>query len=150
MTSFCWLPYWGCFIRSQLPPLPMFLPHLGPPYLPPAKWPPPQHKETQPVETLPTHIHVETDRTSGLSISLTPPSPANSYPYYKKALTLPLPPNTPHRCLHHGHRISIIQATYPGGRRIQVWCKQTSKTSATTTQQTLQPHPSTMQSPHLT
>ena len=103
----------------QLLPLPMFLPHLGPPYLPPAKPPPSQHKETQPVATLPTLMHVETNWTSGSSISLTPPSPTNSYPYYKKALTLPLPPHTPHRCLHHGHWISIIQATYPGAEEFR-------------------------------
>ena len=79
----------------QLPSLPMFLPHLGPPYLPPAKHPPSQHKETQPAATLPTLIHVETNWTSGSSIYPTPPSPANNYPYYKKAPTLPLLPSTP-------------------------------------------------------
>ena len=59
----------------------------SPPYLPPAKRPPSQHKETQPVATLSTHIHVETNQTSGLSISPIPPSPVNNYPYYKKAPT---------------------------------------------------------------
>ena len=72
----------------QLPSLPMFLPHPGPPYLPPAKQPPKQQKQIQPVATLPTLIHVEIKRTNGSSTSQKPPLPVNSYPYYKKDQTI--------------------------------------------------------------
>ena len=134
----------------QLPALPMFLPHPGSPHLPSAKCPPSHHKETQPVATLPTHIHVETHQTSRLSIFPTPPSPVNNYPYYKRPQLCHYPQVPPYRSLHHGHRISINQATQPGGGRIQVGCKQASKTPPTTTSPTLQSHPSTMQSPYPT
>ena len=74
-----------------------------PPHLPPAKQPPKQHQPTPPVATLQALIHVETKWTNGSSTSQKPPLPANSYPYYKKVQTMPSPPNTPNRSLHHGH-----------------------------------------------
>ena len=101
-------------ITSNVPATP------GPPHLPPPQCPTPQHKETPTVATPPTHIHVECHWTNGLSIFPAPPYPANNYPYYKKDQTMPLSPNTPHRSLHHSHRISSSQTTYPRGRRIQV------------------------------
>ena len=121
----------------QLPALPMFLPHPGPPHLPPAKHPPSHHKETQPAATLPTHIHVETHWTSGLSIFPTPPHQQTIIPITKRPQLCHYSQVPPYRSLHHGHRISIIQATQPGGRRIQVRCKQASKTPPTTTSPTL-------------
>ena len=127
----------------------MFLPHPWAPHLPLAQWPPMQHKGSHPAATPATPIHVETTQTSGLSIFPKPPLPTNNYPFFKKALILPLPPNTPHRCIHHCHRTSILQITYPGSRWVQVGHQQATKTTTTTTtQQPLQPQPSTMQSPH--
>ena len=79
-----------------------------------------------------------------------PPLPRNSYPSYKKVLTLPSPPNTPHRSLRNCNWMSILQATNPGSRWVQVWGQQNTQTTTATTQRPLQPQPFPMQSPHRT
>ena len=65
-------------------PLPAFLPHPWPPYLPPTQQTSNQQPTTQhPDNQFPT-IHVPATWTNGLSIFPNPPSPRNNYPFYKK------------------------------------------------------------------
>ena len=61
---------------------------------------------TNPAPELPpsSTSHTCTDHTDKWVINLSKiPSPRNSYPSYKKAPTLPSPPNTPHRSLHNSN-----------------------------------------------
>ena len=74
--------------------------------------------DSNPAPGLPSSSHSNTctDHTNKWVINLSKtPSPRNNYLYYKKDLTLPSPPNTPHRSLHNSPGTSIFQNTSPGG-----------------------------------
>ena len=79
----------------QLPLLPVFMPHPWASHLPLVQEVPMQHNGSHPVSAPSTSIHVETILRSGLSIFPKPLLQTNNYPFFKKALILPIPPNTP-------------------------------------------------------
>ena len=97
--------------QPTIPPLPAFLPHPWPPYLPPTQQTSNQWPTTQQLDNQPPAIQVPATWTNGLSIYPTPPSPRNNYPFYKKAPIMPLHPNTPHRSIHNFNRTSSHQIT---------------------------------------
>ena len=71
------------------------MPHPWASHLPLVQQVPMQHNGSHPAATPATPIHVETIQRSGLSIFPKPLLPTNNYPFFKKALILPIPPNTP-------------------------------------------------------
>ena len=76
-----------------------------------------QPAANQPVPRQPVSNHTCTSHTDKWIINLSKtPSPRNNYPFYKRVPIMPLPPNTPHRSLHHFHRTSSQQVTIPGSR----------------------------------
>ena len=71
-----------------------------------------QPAANQPVPRQPASNHTCTSHMDKWVINLSKnPSPRNNYPFYKKVPIMPLPPNTPHRSLHHFHRASSQQVT---------------------------------------
>ena len=77
-----------------------------------------QPAANQPVPGQPVSNHTCTNHMDKWVINLSKtPSLRNNYPFYKKVPIMPLPPNTPHRSLHHLHRTGSQQVTPPGSRR---------------------------------
>ena len=126
-------------LPPQLPTKPPFLPHPWPPHLPTTQWIPTQHPGSHPPAPA---IHLQTAPTNGSSTFPKPPSPRNNYPYYKKDPILPSSPNTPIEAYITATEQSILQVTSPGNGCVQIRSQQNPQTTATTTQQPLQPQPS--------